>query len=330
MQAAVSDRRGFLKQLGASCLGLPLGACGWHRRGDSERENLGIYQWSGIGFGIDMSMEIHGVGESFGEMLGRECEQMIGRLEAAFSLYQENSELSRLNRQRVLAEPSDVFAALVDLSLSLERRTLGYFQPAIHGVWEWLVAHDFSIDPGLNAEWQRLCGAARGHHVQSRADGALCLTHPLTRLSMNAIGQGYLADCVAAILRRKGVRRALLHLGETYAIGDHPDGRAWKLAVMGSGEEAGLVGTMELIDAGLAVSTNEPDRLLVDPVNASLLRRNRVAAVVSSEGAAVADAFATAYAVAPESRWRDLTRELTRMASAEVRVWSGGELVFNG
>lgn len=322
------QRRGFLKGL-ACCTALPMAAC--RRQGSDEKVPVEAYVWSGIGFGIGMSMELFGVDRVLGESLGQRCQQEIAALENAFSLYLENSELSRLNRERVLRQPSPLFRDLLTRAIDLESRTLGFYQPAIHGAWQWLAAHQYRIDARDQAEWQRHGAAADGRYIEQAADGSIRLTHPLTQLSMNAIGQGYLADRVAQLLEGAGVKHALLHLGETYAIGHHPDGRMWKLAVMGTAVdgETDLVGEMEFADAGLAVSANEATRVLIDPVGACLQQRDRVAAVVSGEGAAIADAFATAFAVAPRERWEALAVELKRLGQSQVKVWESNQLAFS-
>jgi thiamine biosynthesis lipoprotein len=300
---------------------------GCKRKTDAgEYRESGVYHWSGIGFGIGMSMEIHGVDEAAGEKLADHCRGIIASLEQAFSLYLEDSELSRLNRERALENPSDDFLDLLDRALALEKRTLGYYQPAIHGAWRWLQDHEFKIHD--EAAWRDQCAAASARYLERGEDGSLRLTNPLTRLSMNAIGQGHLADRVAAVIRRAGVSSALLHLGETVGIGTHPSGRPWKLAVTGTGADADLIGEMELEDAGLAVSANEEGRLLIDPVDGCLQRHDRVAAVVSASGAAVADAFATAFAVAPPGRWPELAANLRDDGPATVRVWQANRLAF--
>ena len=323
------SRRRFLTGLGGACLALSLPRCKKQQAREEPEPDVGVYQWSGIGFGIEMSMEIHGVTESRGLQLGAQCEQIIAGLERSFSLYLENSELSRLNRERTLERPSEDFVDLLDRAISLEARTLGYYQPAIHGAWRWLEKNEFRIDTGRRAEWQAQCAAADVRHIQRMKSGGIRLSHPLTQLSMNAICQGYLADRVAGRLRADGVSRALLHLGETYALGSHPEGRPWKLAVMGTGDGAGLVGEVELADAGLAVSANEPGRLLIDPVDASLQQHDRVAAVVSKEGAAVADAFATAFAVAPGERWEALGDSLMAGSACAIKVWEQNRLCLD-
>lgn len=317
------SRRSFLAGLGAAVM--PLAGCK-RTTDDSVSRQEGCYHWSGIGFGIDMSMEIHGVDEATGEKLADQCRGIIASLEQAFSLYLEDSELSRLNRERMLETPGEPFLDLLGMALALEKRTLGYYQPAIHGAWRWLQEHGFEITD--RDAWSNQCAAANTSFIGQGDDGSVRLKNPLTQLSMNAIGQGYLADRVAAVIRRAGVVSALLHLGETVGIGRHPSGRPWKLAVTGTGADPDLIGEVEIEDAGLAVSANEEGRLLIDPVAGCLQRHERVAAVVSAGGAAVADAFATAFAVAPAGRWAKLATNLRDEGSAHVRVWQANQLVF--
>ena len=304
---------------------MPVAGC--KRTTDAATQSKdGIYQWSGIGFGIGMSMEIHGVDEATGEKLADECRGIIASLEQAFSLYLEDSELSRLNRERKLEAPGDLLLDLLEKAVALEKRTLGYYQPAIHGAWQWLTENDFKIDD--REAWRKHCAAADTSFIARGDDGSVRLTNPLTQLSMNAIGQGYLADRVAAVIRRAGVASALLHLGETVGIGRHPSGRPWKLAVTGTGAEPDLIGEIDVEDAGLAVSANEEGRMLIDPVDWRLQRHDRVAAVVSSGGAAVADAFATAFAAVPAGRWEELAASLVKDGSCHVRVWQANKLAF--
>ena len=311
-------RRNFLRA-GAAALLPCFPSC--DRRKPPTTAAAEAFHWSGIGFGIDMSMEIHGVDRGKGERLGTICEDTIRSLEQAFSLYQENSELRILNRERVLRHPSPLFRELLTLSLDLHRRTSGSFNPAVHGAWQWLQERGSSDGLADDPQWSKLIAATDPKFIDFSS--AVRLRHPLTQLSMNAIGQGFLADTVAARLRAEGVTTAMLHLGESRAIGSHPEGRPWRLAVMGTtvDGETDLVGSIEFADAGLAVSANEADRILIDPVAGRVHRRARVAAVVSAEGAAVADAFATAFGAAPRDEWKCLVSSLEEGGASQVHVW---------
>lgn len=320
MNAPVKSRRSFLHHLALPMAAPLLMSCGKKTKVPS------LFRWSGIGFGIGMSMEIHGVRHEQGLRLGEFCESRIRAMEDAFSLYQENSELQRLNRERCLTQPSPLFRQLLLLSIELSRRTKGYFQPAIHGAWQWLQAADAQTDLTADPEWLRQCEACDLRFVECGEDGPIRLLHPLTQVSMNAIGQGYLADLVAARLREAGIASAMLHLGESYAIGSHPEGRHWSLAVRGNDES--LIGTMDLTNCALAVSANSPERMLIDPVSREIRRNDRVAAVASAEGAAAADAFATAFAACPSEAWQYLTPALETNSYTQVRIWESNRLAY--
>lgn len=317
-------RRSFLIKASTASLALLLGQC--RRSGElqsfTDSETIDSH-WSGIGFGIEMSAEWFGVSERLVLQLNAMVEQTIQQLEAAFSLYSGSSELSRFNSERELHRPSKMFLELLEISKTLVDRTSGLFQPAIHGAW--------SVVDGasLASDWKQRIRASSLDYLQ--VDGELLkLTNPLTELSFNALVQGFLTDKVAQSARDLGVEIALVHLGESYAIGQHPDGRDWSLAVMGTpeGGEIDLVGTVEFADAGLAVSAHDATRKLVNPTTGKILQNDRVVAVISKEGATVADAFATAFAVADKTQWADLYDSLKIEQAGAVKIWQKNQLVF--
>lgn len=287
-------------------------------------EELFDYTWSGIGFGIDMSAELYGVTRAEGDHIGAAIEQLIQELEQACSLYLEDSELRILNRERELHRPTQRFLEILQLAKHLNLRTKGYYQPAIHGAWSEMELRE--SDP---ARWQQYCEASTMSGVRF-SNAKVELTSQLTQLSFNALVQGYLADQVKEVIEEAGVKSALLHLGETYAIGSHPEGRSWKLAVMGTGAgaEVDQVGVIEFSNAGLAVSAHDESRQLLNPKNWTVTQQDRVVAVVSIEGAAVADAFATALAVAPPEEWDALWMELSKEAGSQVKIWVSNQLAF--
>ncbi|PQJ29879.1 FAD:protein FMN transferase [Rubritalea profundi] len=319
-----TTRRSFLKSASTASLALLFSHC---RKSDeaqlfTESERVDSY-WSGIGFGIEMSAEWYNVDKNCLPQIHAMIEQTIQELESAFSLYSDSSELSRLNSGRALSNPSKIFTELFVISKKLVERTSGLCQPAIHGAWNAIESKPFSTN------WKQRVQAASLDFIQFDGE-SIKLTNRLTEVSFNALVQGFLTDKVAQAARELGMTNALLHLGESYAIGKHPEGRDWSLAVMGTphGEEVDLVGTMEFADAGLAVSTHDTSRKLVNPLTGEVLQHDRVVAVVSSEGATVADAFATAFAVANKSQWEQLYDSLTLNKVGVVKVWQKNQLVF--
>lgn len=319
------DRRHWLKGLGASLL---LTACS-KRSGKLEKATVQApepdlsqhYVWSGIGFGIEMSVELYGVDEQAGARYGTLLEKVISEYEAAFSFYSDYSEVSKLNRERKLERASELFRAVVKKARSLHVRTLDYFHPGIN---LWL---EYAADGGkvTDGEWLEYHAGSQMENLAVVDVTGFEILNEHFALNLNAVMQGCLADSMADILRKDKVKSAILHLGETYAIGTHPEGRPWKLGVMGHDD---LVGYVQLQDAGLAVSRSGKDRDLLDPVYARFVRNDRVVAVTSTEGAATADAFATAYAVADKEDWEQLFTNLTKSQPGSVKLWEDGKLAF--
>lgn len=321
------SRRNFITVSGAGALGVLLSQC--RRASESTQfapqrisKNVDGH-WSGIGFGIEMSAEWYGVSEQLIPQLNAMIERTISALESAFSLYSDSSELSRLNRERELLEPSALFIELLTIGGDLSKRTFGLYQPAIHGAW-----NSLSGD-GFPADWKQRIEASSLEFVKQEVVRVSIEGH-LTELSYNALVQGFLADKVANSARALGVKNALLHLGETYGIGGHPEGRDWSLAVMGTpvDGEIDLVGAVDFSDAGLAVSAHDLTRKLVNPNTGGILHHDRVVAVTSSEGATTADAFATAFAVAEPNDRGELFKSLSTKRHAAVKIWEQNKQVF--
>jgi thiamine biosynthesis lipoprotein len=60
----------------------------------------------------------------------------IDRLEDALSLFRDNSELRRLNRDKVLHSPSGDMRRALALALDIAGRSRGLFDPSVQALWE--------------------------------------------------------------------------------------------------------------------------------------------------------------------------------------------------
>jgi thiamine biosynthesis lipoprotein len=124
------------------------------------------------------------------------------------------------------------------------------------------------------------------------------------------------------LLRQAGISHSLVDMGETRAIGDHPDGRAWDVAIADPDRPGHRVGIVPLIDRALATSGPYGFRFdgrggcnhLFDPATGHCAARYRSVSV-RARTATEADALSTAFCVMPP--------EGIRAAAARV----GAELV---
>ena len=183
--------------------------------------------------------------ELFGEPAGfDEVEREFERLEAVFSRFRPESELSRLNRDGRIAAGPDLIR-VVSLALAGRARTGGLFDPTVHDA---VVAagYDRSFELLDVAAHRRRGARACGGRVELR-DGTIVLA-PGVRLDLGGIAKGYAVDRGAELLGAHGP--ALVNAGGDIAV----RGGLWPVGVdvPGGGLTIG-------IDAG-ALATSGGDR----------------------------------------------------------------------
>lgn len=182
----------------------------------------------------------------------------VARLEALLSTYRQDSEVSRLNADA--GSPA---------------------KPVSEDLWLLLAASSkaWAASGGLFDPTYSSSPSARGFGRLGLESGRRQVFLPRgTRLDFGGIGKGYALDAAAAVLRARGVRRALLNFGgQVYALG------RWTVETP--------AGALVLEDASAATSgDSERPGHIVDPAN-GLPRRGPATATVVLASAAEADAW---------------------------------------
>ncbi|GAG06644.1 unnamed protein product, partial [marine sediment metagenome] len=87
------------------------------------------------------------------------------------------------------------------------------------------------------------------------------------RPHLGGLGKGYCADAVAALLRARGVTSALICMsGDIYALGNRPDGTAWRVGVQDPrrpDDPSALIAVLQLHDEALSTSGNYQRYILI-------------------------------------------------------------------
>lgn len=248
-----------------------------------------VTRWHGRALGANASMVLAGLSESQAQPILRAVELELSRLENIFSLYRDDSELVRLNATGRLTAPSPELLDVLSLSSALNKASNGAFDPTVQPVW---LALAQGGDPALAQD------AVGWGNVRFDA-GHVRLMRPGMGLTLNGIAQGYITDRIAALLRRRGLDRVLIDMGEIAALGTRPDGRDWQAGI---GKPDGtILHHVALRDRALATSAPEGTRLpaagrpghIIDPANALAQARQKLVSV-SAPSAAVADGLSTA------------------------------------
>ena len=172
------------------------------------------------------------------------------KVQDVLSMYDPESELSKLCRDYKAGEPYRVSAMLLDF-LRWNRRfydmTEGLFDPTVGPLvrlWE--------------AEIREQMQKVGFDHVHLTDDGRVMFDRPGIVIDPGASGKGYALKLVVDYLTGEGVYHALVDFGgNMYSIGGkeetglHP----WRLAIVDPDSPGSYIGTVELEDCGIATSS---------------------------------------------------------------------------
>ncbi len=266
-------RRRFLS-ISAAALSVPAAA----QAGESAR-------WQGVALGAPASMVLAGVALPAARPVFAALETEVLRLERIFSLYRDDSALTRLNAQGHLDAPPPEMLDLLSLAGAIHDATGGAFDPTVQPLWR------ARAIGGDEAAARALVG---WRHVGFDA-GRVTLARPGMALTLNGIAQGYVTDRIADLLRSRGFGDVLVDMGEVVARGRRGDGAAWQAGI--AAPDGALVGRVTLRDRALATSAPMGTRLLggrghiIDPAGTGA---RRALVSVSAPRAAAADGLSTA------------------------------------
>lgn len=247
--------------------------------------------WRGQAMGAAATLVLNHPDPARAGVILRRVQAELRRLEGIFTLYEADSELSRLNRTGVLAAPSPEMVDALQLAQQVHAATGGRFDPTVQPLWR-------AYATGGKAEALARARATIGFDRVQVSEDRVALPRG-AELTLNGIAQGVISDRIAAMLRAEGARHTLVNMGEIAAI----DGRApddpWRVGLAGGGE-------VELADRALAVteaagfSFDAEGRLphLIDPALGAPRAEWRRLAVIAPQ-AGLADALSTGLSLAP-------------------------------
>jgi FAD:protein FMN transferase len=297
---------------------LATAATGLARVPSHAGQPIGNYEWRGLAMGSDARIVFDAVSSGIARETAAWVSLEIERLEGALSLFREDSELSQLNRNAILREPSSDMRRALELALTVARATGGLFDPTVQALWEMCIDW-FSASPAAGMPPpSRIAQALRlvdWRTVDVQAD--IIRLGSKQRITLNGIGQGYVTDRIADLLCRHGFDHVLIDLGEQRALGGRADGKPWRIALEGADG-------IDLTDGALATSEGKGCILddrgavhhLFDPrTGHSATHWQRV--TVHHRSAAVADALSTALYVASTGELASMLKKI-----AGLTVWT--------
>jgi thiamine biosynthesis lipoprotein len=248
----LNSRRGFLKIAAAAAV-VPALAGGVRALAPQSRR----YDWSLEVMGALSELALWHEDPAVARRAIHQVRSEVARLDSIFSLYRDNSEISRLNRDGFLDNPSRELRDLLSAGRQFSELSVGAFDISVQPLWELYAAH-FWTGTGKSAD---IDVAARGvaerlvdYRLIDVGRRRIALGRPGMGVTLNSIGQGFVADRIADMLGEQGFTHVYADLGEIRLIGDDPDGRPWRIGLRDPKDQARVGRTLDLEDIGLAVS----------------------------------------------------------------------------
>jgi len=191
-----------------------------------------------------------------GQLAQRAVDAALGelnRVEQLLSLYRPDSQLCRLNCDGVLDRPHPDVVAVMRHAQSVSWRTGGAFDATVQPLWHlYAEAQRGGSVPDVAAieaarqkvDWRRIILSP--DRIELRGKG--------TAVTLNGIAQGFAADRVMAVLRRHGIRHALVNTGEIDARGGRTEQQPWTVGIQHPRRKDAYVNLARLRDRSLATS----------------------------------------------------------------------------
>ena len=304
--AARLTRRRALRVI-AAVAGLPLMIAAVRATAPSGQ----FYGWRGEVLGALSELTLWHTDAAFAQRMILRVRREIERLDRIFSLYRQDSEISRLNEAGKLVKPSPELLGLVEESQRLGALSGGAFDISVQPLWRLYEAHFWShrdVQTHIATRARDVAGSLVDFRQIDCSAAAIGFLRPGMAITLNSIAQGYVTDVIADMLRNEGFESAVVDLGEFRTLGLHPDGRPWRLGIRNHSGPDRIDRMVELEDMALAVSggygtTFEPSgrfHHIFDPRTGASANSLIDVAVIGPRATA-ADGLATAIYAAGES-----------------------------
>jgi len=257
-------------------------------------------------FAMDTTMELTAYGDGAEQGIS-EAHQYILKLDRLLTNKEEDSEISALNRA----------AGQADVTVSLE--TAQVLDAAIEYCGQSGGLFDITIAP-LTTLWdigpEKTSRPADGnieaalalvdyHKLIKTGENVYRLAESEMAVDLGAVAKGFASDRAAEILRRRGVKSALVSLGgNIYCVGAKPDGKPWSIGLRDPDGKAGEYFAIVRVTDKAVVTSGDYERYfmmdgvryhhIIDPRTGFPAQSGLRSVTVVSDSGTLADAFSTA------------------------------------
>lgn len=181
----------------------------------------------------------------------------VRRFDEMMSLYKDSSEITRVNLAagKAPVKVSPEMIEVVEQAAEISRRSGGVFDVTIGPLavlWQMRLKEGKIPSEGELGRVRRLVNF-RNIVIDKKAS-TIFLKQPGMIMDLGGM-KGYIADQVAGLFKRRGIRNALIALaGDIWALGHRADGKPWRIGVQHPREKDRTLTVLELSDQYVCTS----------------------------------------------------------------------------
>lgn len=244
--------------------------------------------------------------------LKSEIEAELKRVDQEFSMFNEQSTVSQLNRGES-SELSDMFLEVYRMTTIINDETSGAFDITVAplvNAWGFGFKHEQLPTSQQVDSLLRFIGMR--HLTFDEQERSLTKDDARVMLDFSAIAKGYGVDCVARLLARNGVTNYMVEIGgEVVTRGISPNRVPWRIGVTKPTDDSlqtsqELQTVLNVTNLAMATSGNYRNFYYnggrkyahtIDPLTGFPVQHSILSATVLAGDCATADAYATAFMV---------------------------------
>jgi Membrane-associated lipoprotein involved in thiamine biosynthesis len=215
------------------------------------------YSRSAFVLGTSCSVRLVGGGS---EKLLDEVFARLAAIENELSVNKEGSQIDAVNAKAGL-EPVVVgpdALAILKRDMNLSTWSNGAFDPSVGPLVKlWGIGTDHERLPSASEVAQARSLVSWKDIVLDESKSSVFLRRKGMALDLGSTSKGFAADDVAAIIRKAGVKKAVIDLGgNVLVVGSRPDGAPWRVGLQNpfSGERGDYIGIAKLVDETMVTS----------------------------------------------------------------------------
>ncbi|MCX7614536.1 MAG: FAD:protein FMN transferase [Clostridiales bacterium] len=253
------------------------------------------------------------------------AEKEFFRISALSDRFSDKSDLSKVNKnagKQAIKVSDDVFR-MIDDSISWAKRTNGAFDIAVGPLMDlWGIEKGINIPPEKDKinEALKICGYQ--NVVINKKEKTVFLKQKDMILDLGGIAKGYATDCAATVLKKMGVKNAIINAGgNVYTIGGKTDGSPFRVGIQDPRNQQGILAVIPLSDKA-AVSSGDYERYyiyngvryhhILDPAT-GFPARKCIATTIIGNSAEIADILSTSLFVMGPEKGLQFANSLTEI-----------------